>query len=329
MSENSPSALLIRLDAIGDALALVPLLAALRERSIPVDVILREHNRDVFASHAVRSVEVAPFRLRDESRANHAAIERFGAHLREREYTHALIATEDPSGYRLAAAAGAPERIGFDNGWGKPLKTLWISRMVTTAIHRSAGLDPRAPHECAVLFELGRSLLPPGSMPSTDPARLRPLVLDAEPARDARVAFQVTDKWTRLGFPVEQVASLARAAIDAGMSMRFISSQSESAFADEFSRAAELPVERFAHLSDWKAAIAGSRALVAPDSGALHVAGMTGVPTLAIFAAQRHAQRQTARWRPWSGRSVPIALRAAEWNSASLVRALADLLRSS
>ncbi|HTX58101.1 MAG TPA: hypothetical protein VMH02_00395, partial [Verrucomicrobiae bacterium] len=64
MPQSSPSVLIIRLDAIGDALALVPLLAALRAREIPADVVLRPVNAEALSSRAVRRVLVAPFEQR-------------------------------------------------------------------------------------------------------------------------------------------------------------------------------------------------------------------------------------------------------------------------
>src|SRR5665213_3355481 len=136
MSQTSPSVLLIRLDGIGDALALAPLLAALRERGIATDLVLSHANIDAFAPAAVRDRWIAPFALRDGSRANREAVAAFGATMRERGYTHALVATEDAAGYRLARWSGARERIGFINGWGKPLKTLWARSLLTNARYR-------------------------------------------------------------------------------------------------------------------------------------------------------------------------------------------------
>ena len=53
------------------------------------------------------------------------------ANCAQREYSHVLVATEDPGGYRLAGSVGAPVRIGFADPWGKPLKTLWSRRFLT------------------------------------------------------------------------------------------------------------------------------------------------------------------------------------------------------
>ena len=56
MPKVSPSVLIIRLDAFGDALALTPSIAALRRQAFMVDVVLRHSNAKAFAPRAVRDV---------------------------------------------------------------------------------------------------------------------------------------------------------------------------------------------------------------------------------------------------------------------------------
>jgi ADP-heptose:LPS heptosyltransferase len=298
MPESSPLVLIIRLDAIGDALALTPMLAAFRAADVPVDVVLRAQNAEVFSSRAARRIYEAPFAMRSNARENLAAIDEFGATLRENRYTHVLVATEDPGGYRLARAIGAPNRIGFVNGWGKPFKTLWAKTILTQTVFRAAGLDARAPHECEVAFALARTLLG-DARPTHDATRLRPLVLESAPNADPRVAMQITDKWERLEIAFTDVVELATQ-LRARGPVRFFAATAERAYADRFSQSAGVDVEFFNALEPWKEAIAAARALVAPDSGALHVAGMTGTPTVAIFPPIREFELQTARWSPWA-----------------------------
>ena len=298
MPQTSPSVLVIRLDGIGDALALTPLLAALRARAIPVDLVLRAVNAEIFSSRAARAVHVAPFALRSSTPENRRAIADFGAQLRAQAYTHILIATEDPGGYRLARAVGARHRTGFINGWGKPFKTLWASTILSRAIVRTAGLDRRAPHECEVLWKLGAGLTGDASIPR-DPNVLRPLILEQDVPREERVAFQVSDKWERLGIGFDQVVRALRAAAEFH-AVHPIAAASESAYAQRIAAAAGIEVECYAQLAPWKNAIAGAAALIAPDSGALHLAGMLGIPTVAVFPADRDFALQTARWSPWA-----------------------------
>ena len=219
------------------------------------------------------------------------------AQLASNAYDYALIATEDARGYRLARASGAKRRIGFENGWGKPFKTLWARFLCTRTVHRTAGLDPRAPHETQVLFALGTDIV--GDVqPSRDAKLLRRFVIDSEPAPDERIVMQVTAKWERLGAALEDVAALARD-LASRHPARFLAAESEREYAQRFAAAADVTVEYFAELDPWKIAIASAKALVAPDSGAVHVAGMTGTPTVAVFAAANFAL-QTARWSPWA-----------------------------
>jgi ADP-heptose:LPS heptosyltransferase len=322
MPGSSPSVLIIRLDAIGDALALTPLLAAFAQRAIPVDLVLRPANADVFSSRAARQIIASNVTLRSSDRSNLQRIESLGAELHTRAYSHVLVATEDPGGYRLAKAVGAPTRVGFANGWGKPFKTLWARMLLTGLVYRSAGLDPRAPHEAEVLFTLGRSLLGDAA-PTREVAALRPLVLESEPPEDKRVAVQISDKWARLNIGFDRVTELVQR-LGARVPLRLISAHAEREYAREIANAVEIDVECFSDIATWKAAIAAAPALVAPDSGALHVAGMVGTPTVAVFPPTRDAALQTARWAPWA---APFRLVQAgdEW-PARAVDALEALL---
>lgn len=322
MPQSSPPVLIIRLDGVGDALALAPLLAALRAGPVPVDLVLRPENAGIFSRLAARHVEVAPFALRSSSAANRRRIEAFAATLAGRNYAHVLVATEDSGGYRLARALDAPERVGFTNGWGKPFKTLWLHTMLTHALYRPAGLDSRGRHECEVLFELGRSLLG-DAQPTTSLRELRPLLLEREPAHDERIAVQVTQKWQRFRIAANEVAALLqRLARD--RTVHAIAPAHEAPFADAVATASGIPVERYDAAEPWKESIGGARALIAPDSGAIHVAGLLGTPTVALFAPQRHLDRQVARWHPWAAPYRVVTLER-DWRQRAIV-ALDDLL---
>src|SRR5579872_1360990 len=299
MPESSPSVLIIRLDAIGDALALTPMLAALRARGVPVDLVLCDVNARVFSPRAAHRVYEAPFAMRSNTRENLDVISAFGADLQANGYSHVLVATEDPGGYRLAHAVNAPTRIGFVNGVGKLLKTIWARTQLTQTIHRTAGLDVRAPHECDVLFRLARPLLGDGARPTRDLALLQPLVLDSDVARDARVAFQITDKWERLRIDRDEVVD-ALTRMQTIVEIRGIAARAEERYARTVADASGIALEVFDDVGAWKIAIAQARALVAPDSGALHVAGMIGTPVVAVFPTGPDFTLQSSRWSPWA-----------------------------
>jgi ADP-heptose:LPS heptosyltransferase len=322
MPEGSPSVLIIRLDAIGDALALTPLLAAFRRHAIPVDVVLRPENSGIFSTRAVRNVVTAAFALRSSARPTIAAIEQLARELLQQAYSHVLVATEDPGGYRLAEQIGAPNRLGFVNTRGKPLKRLWARRLLTHAIERTAGLDPSAPHECEVLFKLGSPLLA-GERPTRDLDELRPLVLEREPRPEERVAVQITDKWERLGMTVADVVDLVRRVGVYG-APRLLAARSEAPYAQRIAANTGLDVSLFADLNSWKNAIGAATAIVTPDSGALHVAGMIGTPIVAIFPQQRNFALQASRWAPWAAPNRII--QSGDGWPARATEALAQLL---
>jgi ADP-heptose:LPS heptosyltransferase len=287
--------LIVRLDAIGDALVTVPLAAALRAAGFSVSAVLSKANAQAFSPQAMDRV--------------HVGLETV-AEIRSQRYDVALIPSEEPEAYELARDASIPQRIGFWHGLrAKPFKSLWIRRQCTRVVYRPGGLDTHGMHECEVVFQLARTLLP-GQTPSRDAAILRPLVIGNEPAGDTRVSFQVTDKWTRLGASFEDVVAAAGHARERH-ELRFIAAASERTFADRFARAASVPIDFFDTLPPWKEAIAASRALIAPDSGAVHVAGMTGTPVVAVYEPDDFVA-QTNRWGPWAAPSQTIRFKD-EW----------------
>ena len=77
----------------------------------------------------------------------------------------------------------------------------------------------------------------------------------------------------------------------------------ERDYADEIEIAAGIRIDRFDSLDAWKDAIAEAPALVAPDSGALHVAGTIGTPVVGVFPASAQFDLQVARWSPWAAPS--------------------------
>ncbi len=288
MPRNSPSVLIVRLDAIGDAMTLVPLIGALRAEGMRLGAVLRQANAEVFSTAALDCRHILET----------SGLRTFASEIQARRYDVALITTEKPAGYRIAAMARIPRRIGFENGWGKPLKTLWIRRKTTQTVFRTAGLDPRAPHECEVVFSLARDILPQAAQPSRSPGYLRPFVLDAQPKPDPRIAFQLTDKWERIGARLADVLALAEYARSYG-EVRWIAARAEAGYVQQFAHRLDAEIEFFESVPPWKEAIAAARAVVAPDSGAVHIAGMVGTPVVACFQ-RAHFTLQTARWTPWA-----------------------------
>jgi ADP-heptose:LPS heptosyltransferase len=236
-------------------------------------------------------------------------------------YDVALIASEEPEAYRLAA--GLPERVGFVTGWAKPIKTLWVRRQLTRAIFRRASLSDADGHEVETLYRLGGALVGDGAS-SRDPQALRTILQGAAPA-PARggIVLQLGTKWTALGVPAERVRAIATALAAHGA--RAIVSPAEADAARAL--AGDVPLEVLPSLAAWKNAIDGAAVVVSPDTGAVHLAGMLGVPVVAVFGAER-AAAQIARWRPWASPGIAFTsddLHHADARGRVIAAALAQL----
>jgi len=207
-------------------------------------------------------------------------------------YDVALIASEEPEAYRLAA--GIPERVGFITGWAKPLKTLWVRTQLTRVTFRTASLDsPR--HEVEILFRLGRQLTG-GYAPSRDPLDLRTIVQGDGPVPQRHgIVLQLGTKWMTLGVAPERLRALA-VALSARGARAIVSPVDADAVR---AIVGDVALEVMPTLADWKDAVDRAAVLVSPDTGAVHLAGMLGVPVVVVFGAEA-ADAQIARWRPWA-----------------------------
>jgi ADP-heptose:LPS heptosyltransferase len=298
--------LIVRLDGIGDALVCAPLIAGLLDAGHAVGLALSDRNADVFARDtavATHVLERIPWPRHGSTPASRA---RADAEIAAAHYDVALIASEEPEAYELAAPV--PQRVGFTTGWAKPFKSAWIKRRVTTAIRRAATVRGANAHEAEILFGLGRSLV--AGPPERDAARLRTLITGpgAGPERSG-IAVQLGAKWKTLGVADAVLARIA--AVLAQRGARFIVAPPERAAMQAL--LPELTLEAPATTRAWIASIDAAAVLVSPDTGAAHLAGMLGVPAVDVFP-DAHFDRQTRRWQPWASTSVVV--RASELTRA-------------
>jgi ADP-heptose:LPS heptosyltransferase len=288
--------LLVRADGIGDALACAPLVAALRDGGHTVGAVLGTGNRDIFAPRtfeAVHVLERIPWpRHGSTPQSRHAAL----AEVRAAQYDVALIASEEIEAFAFARDAGIPERAGFVNGFEKPLKTLHVRALLTRAIVRPASATRVREHEVETLFRLGAALTGE-SAATTDPERLRPLILEEPVTSSGSIVLQVSRKLAGDGLDIATYVALAREL--AGRGERVIALGDDGEAVAEVARAGSAEARSGLLAAQWKAAIAGARAIVTPDSGAAHVAGMLGVPCVDCFPARAATAHDVVRWRPW------------------------------
>jgi ADP-heptose:LPS heptosyltransferase len=294
--------LLVRLDGIGDALVCTPLISALRDAGHELGLALSDRNADVFAAGtaaATHVLERIPWPRHGSTPGSRA---RADAEIAAQRYDVALIASEEPEAYELAAAVS--QRIGFTTGWAKPFKSAWIKRRVTTAIPRAATVRGADAHEAEILLRLGSGFT--ASPPQRDPLRLRRWIAGEVPLPERHgLLVQLGAKWNALGITDALLQRLVTALRNRGA--RFIAAPAErAAVQTQFS---SLTVEAPATTRDWIAAVDAAAALVSTDTGAAHLAGMIGVPVVDVFP-DAHFDAQTRRWRPWASSS--IVLRASE-----------------
>jgi ADP-heptose:LPS heptosyltransferase len=308
--------LLVRLDGIGDAAVCVPLLAALRDAGHQVGVALTTRNAGLFAADALVAEHVLERIPWPAHGSTPESTQRAAVEIAAQRYDVALIASEEPEAYLLAAPIA--QRVGFTTGWARPLKTLWVRRRVTRAIARAQTLGGETAHEVEILYRLGAGLVRE-SAPTREGARLRPLLVanGAPPARSGLV-LQAGAKWVETGVMPETLRGVVAALAPHGL--RVVATPAE---ADAVRARLGVEPETFARLGDWVAALDAAAAVVTVDTGAAHVAGMLGVPTIDVFP-DRDFDLQVRRWRPWAAPSVTLRASQAGGAARSLIEAALD-----
>lgn len=316
--------LIIRFDGIGDAAILAPLIAGLRASGHRLSIVLSERNVDVFAPGVFDAKFAVPWNAW-KTRAIRKNFARLIADARALRFDWALIPTEELSAYRLAAACAIPNRRGFANGLEKPLKTLLVHTLCTSVVHRPASLR-ESMHEARVQYRLAQDLAEHNE-PSRDITLLQTLFLEKIPETQDTIALQVTRKWEHIGLRPPALRALARR-LSQSHRLRLLAPQSDASLAREIAEGHDIPVELFSELEAWKQAIARSALLITPDTGAAHIAGMLGTPTIDCFPSKDFAV-QSARWAPWAAPSRLIELGPNESASIDCITRAAGNLRQS
>ncbi|HEY4439591.1 MAG TPA: glycosyltransferase family 9 protein [Candidatus Elarobacter sp.] len=308
--------LLVRLDGIGDAAACVPLVAALREAGHDVGVAVTTRNAGLFDPGAILAEHVLERIPWPAHGSTPESTRRAEAEIAAQRYDVALIASEEPEAYALAAAI--PERVGFITGWARPLKTLWVRRRVTRAVSRAQTIGGEPQHEVEVLYRLGAGLVRE-TAPPRDAARLRALLAGETPVPERRgIVLQAGPKWAETGVMPETQRAIAASLSPHGLRV-------VAAPHDAGGVRARLGVEpeTFADLRGWIAALDAAAAVVTVDTGAAHVAGMLGVPVVDVFP-DRDFAHQVRRWRPWAAPSTTFTAAQAGGAPASVIEAALD-----
>jgi ADP-heptose:LPS heptosyltransferase len=298
--------LIVRLDGIGDALVCTPLIDALHEAGHTLGIALSDRNAGLFAPGTAVATHVLERIPWPQHGATPASRARADAEIAAQGYDVALIASEEPDAYDLAAAV--PVRVGFTTGWAKPLKSLWLRNRLTHAVLRPASAGRAREHEALVLFRLGADYV--DAPPSRDAARLRRWIAGDGPVpQRTGLVVQLGAKWRTAGVGESEL----RRALSAvrGRSVRALAAPVE--IKEQRARFPELTIEAPPTAREWIAALDRAAAVLTVDTGAAHAAGMLGVPVVDVFP-DAHFEAQTRRWMPWASPSVVV--RASEFARA-------------
>ncbi len=267
-------------------------MAALRDAGHTIGIALSDRNVGIFVEDAFTHTHV----LERIPWPAHGSTPETATRAREEiaaaGYDAAIIVSEEPEAYELAQ--GIPERIGFTNGFAKILKSVWIFRRVTRSVMRGASVGDEDAHEAEIIFRLGEDLVATPT-PSRDAHVLRPFLLAAPVPERTATVVQLGEKWRTIGVRGDDAAAIARGLAARGAHLIASASEAEAAL----TIAGDLQVTMFTSLSEWKAEIDRARAVVTPDTGAAHLAGMLGVPVVDIFP-DADARAQMRRWHPWA-----------------------------
>jgi len=290
----------VRIDGLGDALACVPLLEGLRRAhpSATFGAVCSPANASVF------SMLVSPIHVL----ASTTDLPVVMAAVASQGYSHALVATEEVAGYEIALASRAGRRSGFWHRFEKPFKSLWQYSQLTDRVYRPARWSVRPEHE---IEALNRLAVPFGaaSQPATNTASLRSwlAVAQTDLALNAATGFQIAGKLTSGGWGPAALANAYASAWDASGAGGAVL----LAGADDQGLARSLLEHMPSGMREqtqllppsgvpqWFGAIARLGALVTPDTGAAHAAGLLGVPVVDLFDRQRFEQL-SRQWRPWA-----------------------------
>ena len=327
------SILLVRLDGVGDAALCIPALEGLR-RAFPgasFGAICSRANATVFSTRVgqVHVLDAAQpvSSLRDE--------------LLAQRYTRALIATEEVAGYQLGRLSRAPARAGFWHGLQKPFKSLWQRGQVTDAVYRPAAWVARPEHEVTTMYRLAQALGASQPVPlETDDLRAW---LRVEPSESARLAagalaFQISSKLLTGGWGPTALAQLVCVTLETSGYERAVLLSSDADESLACSVIERMPPSLGAGgrvrllssltLPRWLGALAAAAAVVTPDTGAAHVAGMLGSSVIDLFD-EAGFERLSQQWRPWASASRCLAKPA--WSAgveASLGRNVGEAVRA-
>lgn len=283
--------LIVRPDHLGDVLLSTPAIQALK-RSRPelcIHALCGEWTADVLANYdEIERVLTLPFpgfaRASSSTLSPWRLAARTARRLRGIGYGSAIVMRPDHWwGALVTYLAGIPQRIGYDIKNVAPFMTQVVEHKHCHAVEQNLRLvaswtDGLDAADVRLAFplqaadqEFARQLLDRWRIDAEKP------IVCIHPGSGAASKIWRGDKWARVGDAI---------AADFGASIVFTGTKSEMALIDEIAAAMSADAICIAGetgIGQLAALYARSRAVLGPDSGALHLAAAVGAPTVALF----------------------------------------------
>ena len=311
--------LVVKLADIGDLLTVTPALRAIRELhpGVTVDLLSTPHSADVIRGlTSIDHLVLFQKRLFDSTRAlirprSLAEAVRLGVRLRGARYDSVLVCHHLNTRYgslkyaALALAAGAPRRLGVDNGLGRawfltdrtPDSGFGALHEVDYWLKVAELLDPAKPIEAGrYLPEVGPPDEGDGAVASALPAFAGPTVA----VHPGSGAFSVARRW-----PVERFAEVARALVRRqGARIVVVGGPDEVDLARGLAGQVDGPTTVLAgrtSLRQLAGVLRRCDLFVGNDSGLMHLAVAARTPVVAVFGPTNHrawGPYGFAEWQP-------------------------------
>ena len=279
---------------IGDVLLATPAIRALRSRydavvalTTPAHLAILVNNPDlaeVWASDGALGNDVARARA-------------FG-------FDACVVTWATPRDALLPFLAGIPERVGQARRLYSPLftkrvvvrsergdrETHWTQILLDYA--RALDCDTPDPVPTFVVTAVAREAI----ARALAAARVAPSYVVLHPTRGISA---IRDRW-----PTERFVALARALVARGFAVVVTGTNDDRPIAETIARdAGAVSFAGTTSIGEFAALARGARAVVAMDSGPMHLAAAVGAPTVGIFALQSD---EPERWAPLGSRTAIV-----------------------
>ena len=299
--------LIVRPDHLGDVLLSTPAIQALKRShpALSIHVLCGEWTAAVLASYdEIDRVLTLPFP--GFQRASSSALSPWrlaietARRLRRIGYASAIVMRPDHWwGALVAHMAGIPRRVGYDLENVAPFLTEAVEFKYGHAVEQNLRLvSPWAGDLDAADIRLEYPLqaadreYASALIDSWQVGAGKPIVC-IHPGSGAASKLWRADSWAQVG---DQIAA------ELGATIIFTGTQSEAALIAEIAESMTAKAVRIAgetSVGQLAALYARSRAVLGPDSGALHLAAAVGAPTVALFGPA-----DPAEFAPWGGRRL-------------------------